>query len=79
MFCCHAGIGSTVNKIEDIEKIQRPIQVTLNDVFNADQQTLIDLLWSDPVDAEEENTSLDVVPNTIRDPSGTNNITKFGT
>ena len=79
MFCCHAGIGSTVNKIEDIEKIQRPIQVTLNDVSNADQQTLIDLLWSDPVDAEEENTSLDVVPNTIRDPSGTNNITKFGT
>jgi len=79
VFCCHAGIGSTVNKIEDIEKIQRPIQVTLNDVFNADQQTLIDLLWSDPVDAEEENTSLDVVPNTIRDPSGTNNITKFGT
>ena len=56
VFCCHAGIGSTVNKIEDIEKIQRPIQVTLNDVSNADQQTLIDLLWSDPVDAEEENT-----------------------
>ena len=79
VFCCHAGIGSTVNKIEDIEKIQRPIQVTLNDVSNADQQTLIDLLWSDPVDAEEENTSLDVVPNTIRDPAGTNNITKFGT
>ena len=78
VFCCHAGIGSTVNKIEDIEKIQRPIQVTLNDVSTADQQMLIDLLWSDPVDADDENTSLDVVPNTVRDPAGTNNITKYG-
>lgn len=78
VFCVHGGIGSTVNKIEDIEKIQRPIQVNLGDVSTADQITLMDLLWSDPVDAEEEATSLDVIQNVIRDPSGTNNITKFG-
>jgi hypothetical protein len=61
VFCVHGGIGSTVNKIEDIEKIQRPIQVNLGDVSTADQITLMDLLWSDPVDADEEATSLDVV------------------
>jgi protein phosphatase len=36
VFCVHGGIGSTVNKIEDIEKIQRPIQVNLGDVSTAD-------------------------------------------
>jgi hypothetical protein len=39
----------------------------------------MDLLWSDPVEADEEATILDVAQNNMRDPSGTNNITKFGT
>jgi protein phosphatase len=32
VFCVHGGIGTTVNKIEDIEKIQRPISVNLGDI-----------------------------------------------
>ncbi len=74
VFCVHGGIGSSVNKIEDIEKIKRPIEVTLN-VTNADQQIVLDLLWSDPMESEEEQG---IAQNTVRDPSGTNNIMKFG-
>ena len=78
VFCVHGGIGTTVNKIEEIEKIPRPISVNLGDITTADQQMLVDLLWSDPVDAEEENTILEQAPNTNRDPLNANNITKFG-
>jgi len=78
VFCVHGGIGTTVNKIEEIEKIPRPISVNLGDITTADQQMLVDLLWSDPVDAEEENTVLEQAPNTNRDPLNVNNITKFG-
>lgn len=54
VFCVHGGIGSTVNKIEDIEKIQRPISVNLGEISTTDQQLLIDILWSDPMDTEED-------------------------
>ena len=37
VFCVHGGIGTTVNKIEDIEKIPRPISVNLGDITTADQ------------------------------------------
>jgi hypothetical protein len=36
---------------------------------------VIDLLWSDPTDNDEE---VGVMPNVIRDPLGVNNIMKFG-
>ena len=78
VFCVHGGIGTTVNKVEEIEKIARPISVNLGDITTADQQLLVDLLWSDPVDAEEENTILEQAPNTNRDPMNANNMTKFG-
>lgn len=39
---------------------------------------LIDLLWSDPVDPEEESTVIEIAPNVNRDPMNANNITKFG-
>ena len=29
VLCVHAGIGSTLQKVEDIEKIQRPLKITL--------------------------------------------------
>lgn len=32
VFCVHAGIGSAVQKIEDIEKIQRPLKITLGQI-----------------------------------------------
>jgi protein phosphatase len=45
-----------MNKIEDIEKIQRPISVSLGEISTPEQQLLIDLLWSDPMDTEDEPT-----------------------
>jgi diadenosine tetraphosphatase ApaH/serine/threonine PP2A family protein phosphatase len=78
VFCVHGGIGTTVNKIEDIEKIQRPISVNLGDITTTEQQLLVDLLWSDPVDPDEENTVQEQAPNVNRDPMNVNNITKFG-
>ena len=29
IFCVHGGIGSTLQKIDDIDKIQRPLKITL--------------------------------------------------
>ena len=63
----HGGIGSTASKIEEIEKIQRPIQFNLGEISNPDQQLVVDLLWSDPMDSEEE---MGIAPNLIRDPLG---------
>lgn len=75
VFCVHGGIGSTAMKVEEIEKIQRPIQINFGEILTTDQQLVIDLLWSDPLDNEEE---VGIQPNLIRDPLGQNNIMKFG-
>jgi hypothetical protein len=32
VFAVHAGIGSSIQKLEDIEKIQRPLKITLGAV-----------------------------------------------
>lgn len=32
VFCVHGGIGSTAMKVEEIEKIQRPIQINLGEI-----------------------------------------------
>lgn len=37
VFCIHGGIGSTVNKIEEIEKIQRPASLTLGEISSQEQ------------------------------------------
>ena len=29
IFCVHAGLGTSINKIEDIEKINRPLKINL--------------------------------------------------
>ena len=75
IFCVHGGIGSTVHKLEDIEKIKRPCEISLGEATNQEQQMIVDLLWSDPLDNEEETG---VQANQIRDPTQSNNITRFG-
>lgn len=47
-------------KIEEIEKIQRPISINLGEIGTQEQQLVVDLLWSDPTDSEEE---LGITPN----------------
>jgi len=35
IFCVHGGIGASFNKIEDIEKIQRPLKINLGSITDA--------------------------------------------
>jgi len=74
IICLHGGIGSTVHQISDIESLQRPLEV-IHEVSTAEQQLVVDILWSDPTDSD---TELGIQPNTIRDPGGTGNIVKYG-
>lgn len=74
ILCIHGGIGSTLNKVEDIDRLQRPLEV-IHEVSTADQQLVVDILWSDPTDSD---TEMGIQANTIRDPGGTGNIVKFG-
>jgi hypothetical protein len=30
--CVHGGIGSSITKVEDIDKIQRPLKISLGNV-----------------------------------------------
>jgi len=48
ILCVHSGIGNTLGSIQELEMINRPIEVT-QDSFQRDHQLLWDLLWSDPV------------------------------
>mmetsp|Transcript_7873 Transcript_7873/g.15232 ORF Transcript_7873/g.15232 Transcript_7873/m.15232 type:complete len:727 (-) Transcript_7873:9299-11479(-) len=74
MLCLHGGIGSTLNSIDQIEALQRPLEV-VHEVSNESQQLIVDVLWSDPTDTDQD---LGILPNTVRDPNGTGNIVKFG-
>jgi diadenosine tetraphosphatase ApaH/serine/threonine PP2A family protein phosphatase len=74
VLCLHGGIGSSINTLSDIEKIQRPLEV-IHEVTNADQQLVVDILWSDPTDSDIETG---IQANSTRDPTGVGNIVKFG-
>lgn len=54
VFCVHGGIGSTAMKIEEIEKIKRPCEISLGEISTQEQQLVVDLLWSDPTDTEDD-------------------------
>ena len=67
VFCAHGGIGSAAMNVEDIEKIKRPVNISLGEVSTQEQQLVIDLLWSDPAENDDE---LGITPNAARDPQG---------
>lgn len=48
ILCMHGGIGQSINTIQEIEAIERPIRA------NQDEggQVMMDLLWSDPTPAD---------------------------
>ena len=49
----HGGIGASFNKLEEIERISRPLVITLGEINNSTQQMAMDLLWSDPSEYED--------------------------
>ena len=74
IICLHGGIGATLKRVDQIEKLTRPLDV-VHDVETDKQRLVVDILWSDPTDNDQE---LGIHENVIRDPQGTGNIVKFG-
>ena len=72
-FCTHAGIGY-INKVEEIQKIPRPIEIVMEPT-NVEQQIVLDLLWSDP---SENESQVGISPNYSRNANQKNSIVKFG-
>ena len=75
IFCCHGGIGPSIHDLESIEAIQRPFEIKLGSDSSDNHQKVIDLLWSDPHETDEENGFMQ---NYVRDPQKQNNIVNFG-
>ena len=74
ILCLHGGIGANVKKVSDIENITRPCEV-IHDAETIEQKIVMDILWSDPTDTDDEKG---ILPNTQRDSSGLGNIVKYG-
>eukprot|EP00744_Colponema_vietnamica_P001005 GILI01001724.1.p1 GENE.GILI01001724.1~~GILI01001724.1.p1 ORF type:complete len:759 (+),score=208.95 GILI01001724.1:203-2479(+) len=74
VLCVHGGIGCTLRKVEELERIQRPL-VVRQDVQSTEHQIVIDVLWSDPTD---NDGVMGITDNPMRDPSKSGNIVKFG-
>jgi len=74
ILCLHGGIGATLNELHDIEKLKRPLEI-VHEVQNRDQLLVVDILWSDPTDSDDDKG---ILPNHVRDPNQSGNIVKFG-
>jgi diadenosine tetraphosphatase ApaH/serine/threonine PP2A family protein phosphatase len=82
IICLHGGIGSQLNYVEEIDTLQRPLEV-IHEVSTPEQQLVVDILWSDPTDSDQgitlnHNLEFGIQPNIVRDPAGTGNIVKYG-
>lgn len=74
ILCLHGGIGSTLDLVARIETLKRPLEV-VHDVQTEQQQLVVDILWSDPTDTDQD---FGIRANYIRDPNSTGNIVKYG-
>jgi len=74
ILCLHGGIGATLNDVSDITKLKRPLEI-IHEVQTKEHLLVVDILWSDPTDSDEEKG---ILPNHIRDPNQSGNIVKFG-
>jgi diadenosine tetraphosphatase ApaH/serine/threonine PP2A family protein phosphatase len=73
ILCVHGGIGATIHTIDEIELIQRPLEIS-HDPKTYQQKIALELLWSDPCQEEE----LDNQPNPERDLFNNKQLLKFG-
>ncbi|KAM7527127.1 hypothetical protein LguiB_030537 [Lonicera macranthoides] len=71
IICMHGGIGRSINSVEQIEKLERPITMDAGSII------LMDLLWSDPT----ENDSVEGLRPNARGPGlvtfGPDRVTDF--
>ncbi|KAK6937459.1 hypothetical protein RJ641_030967 [Dillenia turbinata] len=71
IICMHGGIGRSINSVEQIEKLERPITMDAGSII------LMDLLWSDPT----ENDSIEGLRPNARGPGlvtfGPDRVTDF--
>ncbi|KAJ6802742.1 serine/threonine-protein phosphatase BSL1-like protein [Iris pallida] len=71
IICMHGGIGRSINSVEQIEKLVRPITMDVGSIV------LMDLLWSDPT----ENDSIEGLRPNARGPGlvtfGPDRVTDF--
>nr|CAB3463896.1 unnamed protein product [Digitaria exilis] len=71
IICMHGGIGRSINTVEQIEKLERPITMDVGSII------LMDLLWSDPT----ENDSVEGLRPNARGPGlvtfGPDRVTEF--
>ncbi|KAJ6816317.1 serine/threonine-protein phosphatase BSL1-like protein [Iris pallida] len=71
IICMHGGIGRSINSVEQIEKLVRPITMDVGSII------LMDLLWSDPT----ENDSIEGLRPNARGPGlvsfGPDRVTDF--
>ena len=74
ILCIHAGIGPNITMLDDLLKINRPIEITQETPI-PEQGILFDALWSDPTETE---TELGFRRNYIRDHLNSGNIVKYG-
>ncbi|CAD8187082.1 unnamed protein product [Paramecium pentaurelia] len=74
IFCVHGGIGQTIRTIDEIELIQKPLQI-IHDPVTYQQKIALELLWSDPCLNEDEQENQ---PNVERDLFQNKSIIRFG-
>jgi protein phosphatase len=74
ILCLHGGIGGSVENLEAIAQLQRPLHVAQIPQTQVEQR-VTDLLWSDPSD---NDAVTGVTMNETRDPDGTGRIVKYG-
>ncbi|KAK6144164.1 hypothetical protein DH2020_020984 [Rehmannia glutinosa] len=67
IICMHGGIGRSINHVEQIENIQRPIAMEAGSIV------LMDLLWSDPT----ENDSVEGLRPNARGPGLPDRVMEF--
>jgi len=53
ILCIHGGIGPNITKVEDLNKVNRPIKF-INQPINKEQSIFIESIWSDPAVTETE-------------------------
>jgi diadenosine tetraphosphatase ApaH/serine/threonine PP2A family protein phosphatase len=71
ILCLHSGIGNSIRSVEEIDALQRPIEV-VQDPTKREQQIVLDILWSDPA---QEETNIELAQNKLA--YGVKNAVKF--